>query len=76
MNQEQPWGRYAQLLDDVRATLQGFLFHVIQYASWDANKVAHALVELDVSHSVDHMWIDECPSSIYHFVLADEGSSI
>jgi ribonuclease HI len=75
MNQEQPWGQYAQLLDDVRTALQGFLFHGVQYASREANKVAHALAKLVVSHSVDHVWIDECPSSIYQLVLANQGSS-
>lgn len=75
LNHEQPWGRYAQFLDDVRAVLQGSPFYAVQFVLRDANKVAHALAKLAISQSVDYMWLDECPSSIHHLVYADHGFS-
>jgi len=51
--------------------LHKFPFHKVQCVSKDANKVAYGLAKLAVNRSCDHVWIDECPSSVQHLVSAD-----
>jgi hypothetical protein len=74
LNSDQPWGRIAHLLEDVHTILHGIPFHQAQYARSDANKVAHTLTKFVISQSNGLVWLDECPSSIIHLVIADHGS--
>jgi hypothetical protein len=74
MHNEQQWGRYAQLFEDIRTILQGFLVYAVQFVCKDANKVVHALAKLAVLLILCGL-MNECPSSIHHLVLADQGFS-
>jgi hypothetical protein len=65
---------FGHLLDDIRTRLSGLHFGEVHHIYREANLVAHNLAKLAISSSMDHVWLEDYPSVVCPFVLAEQGS--
>lgn len=59
------------LLEDIQSTFANFLSLEVHHVKREANMPAHVLAKYAVSHSLDKIWVGECPPFILSSVLAE-----
>jgi ribonuclease HI len=77
INQASPnWSSYGHFVEDIKVLAQSVHWVEINYASRVVNSAAHTLAKCAILHSLDELWMEECPSYIRSIVLAEQVSSL
>jgi ribonuclease HI len=72
INQASPnWSSYGHLVEDTKVLAQSVHQLEINYASRVVNSAAHTLSKCTILHSLDELWMEECPSYIQSIVLTE-----
>ena len=59
------WSRYSQVIEDIQVRLNRFQFYSVQHTHKEANEVAHCLVLITLSRSLNQILMEDSPNFIH-----------
>jgi ribonuclease HI len=72
LNQSNPClSGYEQMMEDIRVRLLSFPAFVVRHVCRQANTAAHSLAKHALALNSEMVWLEECPSFIFHIVIAE-----